>query len=283
MAGGLRREPRHRRCTCARRFLMTQIQNVPSKWQTEGPYFYSLSKSRKLRGLQANQDYQNSLQKANWTFSTHLKQISLVIWWQPITKSSTKEVHQGTIIDTLLWFKISPLNGYNLIRRRLSESFWSRHRSQKLFIRTIHLNLASLVINYRGIIEQLHLIAQKQTELQNELYDEQKREHQPYYCNLDWMKSGGQIQRNALAICEMSKTSWQTGNPKWTKIWRIIQRTNYTNWRFGWMSPKLRDIGYALIAGEFGKETFWLLILKNWKSWMHQKWIPEDWMQKKSW
>ena len=41
--------------------------------------------------------------------------------------------------------------------------------------------------------------------------------------------------------------------------------------------------GYTLIAGEeFGKEAFWLLILKNIESWMHQKFIPEDRMQKKS-
>ena len=39
-------------------------------------------------------------------------------------------------------------------------------------IRTIHKNLANLVKNYHGIIERLHLIAQKQTELQIELYDE---------------------------------------------------------------------------------------------------------------
>ena len=31
---------------------------------------------------------------------------------------------------------------------------------------------ANLVKNYHGIIERLHFIAQKQTELQNELYDE---------------------------------------------------------------------------------------------------------------
>ena len=36
-------------------------------------------------------------------------------------------------------------------------------------------------------------------------------------------------------------------------------------------------------TGEFGREIFWLLRLKNWKSWMHQKHIPEDWTRKKSW
>ena len=54
-------------------------------------------------------------------------------------------------------------------------------------------------------------IAQKHTELQNELYDESKKERQPCYYDLDWMKSGGQIIWYAVAICEMSKTSWQTG------------------------------------------------------------------------
>ena len=47
-------------------------------------------------------------------------------------------------------------------------------RCQKLLIGTIqmHLNLASLVKNYHGIIEQLHLIDQRQAKLQKELYVE---------------------------------------------------------------------------------------------------------------
>ena len=47
--------------------------------------------------------------------------------------------------------------------------------------------------------------------MQNEQKDEKKREHQLYYCNPDWMISGGRTLWNAFAICEMSKTSWQTG------------------------------------------------------------------------
>ena len=32
------------------------------------------------------------------------------------------------------------------------------------------------------------------------------------YCyNQDWMKSGGRIPWNVIAICEMSKTSWHKG------------------------------------------------------------------------
>ena len=61
--------------------------------------------------------------------------------------------------------------------------------------------------NYHGIIERLHFIDQRRAELQNELYVEQKKRHQPYYCNLDWMISGSRIPWNAIAICEMSKTS----------------------------------------------------------------------------
>ena len=69
----------------------------------------------------------------------------------------------------------------------------------------------------------------------------------------------------------------------WTKIWRIIQRTNYTIWRTGWISPKTpRKIkqkfinlerNYLLIRGillvmlysreEFGRNIFWSLTLKN--------------------
>ena len=49
------------------------------------------------------------------------------------------------------------------------------------------------VNNYHGIIVQLHFIDQRQAELQNELYVEQKKRHQPYDCNLDRMVSGRRI------------------------------------------------------------------------------------------
>ena len=62
----------------------------------------------------------------------YLEQKTLVIWWQQITKSSTREVNLETITDTLPWYKILPLNGLNHIRvkqrlhmrrRRVYESF----------------------------------------------------------------------------------------------------------------------------------------------------------------
>ena len=44
-----------------------------------------------------------------------------------------------------------------------------------------------------------------------------KESHQPYCCNLDWVKSGGEILWNATTICRMSKTSWQTGNLRYER------------------------------------------------------------------
>ena len=75
-------------------------------------------------------------------------------------------------------YKISPLSGIRVKprlhrkRRRIYERSCSRRKSQKLFIRTIYWNLASIVKNYFGIIEQPHLLAQRQAELQNEVYVE---------------------------------------------------------------------------------------------------------------
>ena len=43
----------------------------------------------------------------------YLGQRNLVIWLQPITKSSTKDVYQETITGTLSWYKIQLLNGYS--------------------------------------------------------------------------------------------------------------------------------------------------------------------------
>ena len=131
---------------------------------------------------------------------------------------------------------------------QFTKVYRNRRRSQNLFIRTIYDNLASIVKNYQGIIEQLHFIDQRQAELQMELYVEQMKWHQPWYCNLDRMLSDGWIPRNAVTICEMTKTSWQTGNLKRNKHVDNPSRT-------------------CFVRGEnFGKKILWLLRLKNWKS-----------------
>ena len=82
-----------------------------------------------------------------------------------------RRVNHGTITGTLSWYKILPLNGFNLTRakqkllrrrKRVYETFSSRHISQELFTLTIHWSLANPVKNYHGIIELLHLIDPRQ-------------------------------------------------------------------------------------------------------------------------
>ena len=60
------------------------------------------------------------------------------------------------------------------------------------------------------------------------------------------MISGGRILWNAIAVCEMTKTYWQTGNIKMNEDLGIF-------------------LGHALFAGEFGKKIFWMLRFKIWK------------------
>ena len=76
-------------------------------------------------------------------------------------------VNLEPITDTQSWYKIQPLNGYNLIRVKLDlhsrrkgvyESFSNRRRSPKSFILTIPWNLTKLVKTYPGIIVRQRLI-----------------------------------------------------------------------------------------------------------------------------
>ena len=51
------------------------------------------------------------------------------------------------------------------------------------------------------------------------------------------MKDGGLVFSSvAVAICEMSKTSWQRENSVWKAIWRTIQRTCSSFWSNSWSS-----------------------------------------------
>ena len=76
-----------------------------------------------------------------------------------------KDVNHDTIIDTLLWYKIWQLSGYNptnakqkLLRkpRRAYRSSWSRQGNQKSFTLTILEKFATPVKKYPGIIVRQH-------------------------------------------------------------------------------------------------------------------------------
>ena len=107
-------------------------------------------------------------------------------------------------------------------------------RSQQLFIRTICWNLASIVKNYHGIIEQLHFIAQRQAKLQNEFLARIKEEISAVILQSGsddkwWLHS-----MNAFSIYEMTKTSWQTGNLKMNGNLENPSRTCFVRgWEFG--------------------------------------------------
>ena len=61
--------------------------------------------------------------------------------------------------------------------------------------------------------------------MQNKLHVEQKKRHQPCYCNLDRMISGGGFHGMLFAVGEMTKTSWQTGNLKMNEDLVNLSRT----------------------------------------------------------
>ena len=111
-------------------------------------------------------------------------------------------------------------------------------------------------------------------------------------CNqIGWKVVG----RFYVAYCEMSKTSW---NSLWKAIRRTIQRTSNSFRSNGWISPDFnsRPVQTSTIwqassswnipldmresRGEFGKETFWMRILKNWKRWAPPKSMLGDSMHR---
>ena len=72
MAGGLHREPRDRRRTCTADVSDdSDPERLVKKKASRKQHFYThFSKRPQLRGLQAKQDYEGSLQEVNMKFST---------------------------------------------------------------------------------------------------------------------------------------------------------------------------------------------------------------------
>ena len=166
-----------------------------------------------------NRNYDGSLRKTQWGICS----TSRKVWW--LDNSGSRSLQRRKWIPAQSPIRCRDTRSRHSMKTILSvqkQKFAKNgQESTKVsgavteaisyFLLKIHWNLVNPAKSYDGIIEHPLFIDQKQTELQNELYDEWKREHQLYYCNPDWMISGGQILCTAVAICEMSKISLQTG------------------------------------------------------------------------
>ena len=182
------------------------------------------------------------------------------------------DVNPETITNTPSWYKIRPLNGFNLIRAkhypymRLEKS-WSRRTDRKFYTQTTRWNLGKHVKNYHGITALQHFIDPRQMASLKEPFDESKKAHQQYCYSQDWMKGGSLTLLtlwNAIAICETSKTSCPTGRrhvkddsenqskdqqfllEQWLNIILLHQKI--------WQESITRNLlGYELIAGGIWK------------------------------
>ena len=134
-------------------------------------------------------------------------------WYSRAPKFSVKKVNRETIIDMPWWYKIwhtQWIQSYPCKTKTSQETqkslmkFLEPTRKPKVsFTLTIPRNVASLARNYPVIIVRQHHSDHKQMGLLREQCVELRKGHLRYCCNQVWMKNGGQIPRNAAAICEI--------------------------------------------------------------------------------
>ena len=113
---------------------------------------------------------------------------------------------------------------------RVYESSSSRHTNQKSFTLTTRWNSGKHVRFWHGITALQHLINPRHIVSLEEPSDEEKKALQQYCYSQDWIKGGGQILWNAIAICKMSKTFWQE---QWLNIVQFHQeiRRTFSIWQ----------------------------------------------------
>ena len=214
-----------------------------------------------------------------------------------------KDVNLETIIDTLAWYKIWRLNGFNLIRakqkllrkqKRAYQSASSGRGNQKSFTLTIPKNLAKLVKIFLETLYVNTVTVQKQMGLLRERYAGLKKGLLLYCCNQVWMKSGARIPWNVTAICETYKdllSDRRFGEPFKGPISPFGSMVEYHPisakdlsrlHQFGKkVLPGIFLVNVIIRGGESGKETFLSQTLRNWKRWTHLKSMPGDSMRRK--
>ena len=91
---------------------------------------------------------------------------------------------------------------------RVCKDFFLHHRSRKYFTQTVPMSLLKLVKIYNGIMTPAHLIAQKQTERQEELAVEWKKEQLSHKCKADYQHDGGTVRWRTIDLCATCTTRW---------------------------------------------------------------------------
>ena len=149
-----------------------------------------------------------------------------------------RDINQSMVRNKIYWLnRFSRTRAKQRLhrrRKRVYECSFSRRKNQKFFVRTIHWNLGEYVKFYHGVTALQHRIDPRHMASLKETYDERKKVLQQHCCNQDWKKGGGLTLWNAVAVCEMSKTFWQTGKLRMKDDFlRTTQRANNTFWSNG--------------------------------------------------
>ena len=111
---------------------------------------------------------------------------------------------------------------------RSSRRFSSHRKSRKSFTLTIHWNLVNPVKICHGIKVLPHFTDLRQMILLKERHAEERKKHLLYCSNQERMKNGELILWNAVAICDMSMTSWQMVKHPLERLRRTIQRPSHS-------------------------------------------------------
>ena len=173
------------------------------------------------------------------------------------------------------------------------KSSWTRPRSQYSFALTILWSLARLLKISRGIIAHQPLTVQKRMGLLREHYAELEKGHLLYCCILVWMKIGGRIPWNAIAIRDIFQDGMSDGK---NTVWKAIEPLEKTIIPFASLveynpvstkdQSRIHHFGKKILSedspvmycthGGSGKETYWLWTLRRWKRWTHRKPVLHD-------
>ena len=132
-----------------------------------------------------------------------------------------KDVNLETTTDTLSFFKILPLNGFNSIRakqrlhrrlKRVHESFSEPSEKPKVIYtdNSLEFGISCEELSWNHCASTSHR-SETNGIAEGERYAEVEKELLLCYCNVALMKNGGRVPWSVTVLCDMFKTSHQLG------------------------------------------------------------------------
>ena len=298
---GVHRHSKIQKCQHSQTRLMTQIRNVPWKWQS-GSIVFVLTSQKTESAKSASEPRLQGSELAKAVPRAEKSGDLMTADHKVLNEGGeSRNIHRYAVVVHDL--------AARWIQSYLCKTKTSQETERNLLMffeppekpKVIHSDNSLEFGNFCEDLSWNHCASTRHRSETNgtaeTAYAEKKEGRLRYCCNQVWIMNGGLIHGMLLLSAKCSTPLRRWDNTSWKTIRRTMKRPGHSVWCNGWVSSNFckTSQGFTNLVrkfclefssdmhcsrSEFGKEMSWLQTLRSWEFWTRQRSMLEGEMQK---